>query len=61
MSENSNLVTTDNKSNDEHSMKINVEELPVPKTAMQFLSSWDKMSSSPISQYKYLKVLSYFI
>lgn len=55
VSENSNLVTIDNKNNDENRMKINVEELPVPKTAMQFLSSWDKMSSSPISQYKYLK------
>lgn len=42
-------------SENEESENVNVSELPVPKTSMQFTSAWDKLNS-PESQFLYLKV-----
>ncbi|KAK7582459.1 hypothetical protein V9T40_013904 [Parthenolecanium corni] len=41
-------------SENEESENVNVSELPVPKTSMQFTSAWDKLNS-PESQFLYLK------
>lgn len=47
--------TLPSNSENEESENVNVSELPIPKTSMQFTSTWDKLNS-PESQYLYLKV-----